>query len=117
MSEQVLCLLSDLDATGAKGPIRVDRDGRAVSIFVVRQDDRVFAYEDSCPHAFAPLEMEPDRFLDLTGTALLCTMHGARFDIATGACVLGPCKGRSLTPYPVRIRNGEVIPAPQTFGV
>lgn len=117
MPHPILCTLSELDATSAKGPIRVERDGRAITIFVVRQGGRVFAYEDSCPHAFAPLEMEPDRFLDLSGTMVLCTMHGAHFDIATGACVLGPCKGRRLTPYPVSIRNGEVIPDPQTFGV
>lgn len=117
MPDPILCTLSELDATGAKGPLRALRDGRPVSIFVVRHGGRVFAYEDSCPHAFAPLEMEPDRFLDISGTNVLCTMHGAQFDIPTGTCVLGPCKGRRLTPYPVLIRNGEVIPDPQTFGV
>lgn len=105
MSEQILCTLSDLDATGAKGPIRAGNH----AVFVVRVDNVVRAYVNSCPHAFAPLEMEPDRFLDLTGTHVLCTMHGAHFDVVSGTCIMGPCKGRRLTAYPVRIHNGMVI--------
>ena len=105
MSEHVLCLVSDLPDPGAKGPFRVG----AVDVFVVRQGDVIRAWENSCPHAFAPLEMEPDRFLDLTGTYVLCTLHGAHFEPDTGACVLGPCKGRHLTAYPIRIDHGKII--------
>lgn len=105
MSEQVLCLLSDLADPGAKGPFRVG----SVDVFVVRQGDSIRAWENSCPHAFAPLEMEPDRFLDLTGTYVLCTLHGAHFEPDSGVCVLGPCKGRHLTAYPIRIDHGKII--------
>lgn len=105
MSEKVLCLLSDLSDPGAKGPFRVG----TVDVFVVRQGDVIRAWENSCPHAFAPLEMEPDRFLDLTGTYVLCTLHGAHFEPDSGACVLGPCKGRHLTAYPIRIDHGKII--------
>lgn len=105
MPERILCALSELDATGAKGPIRMGD----VAVFVVRVDGEVRAFVNSCPHAFAPLEMEPDHFLDLTGTQVLCTMHGAHFEVETGLCVMGPCKGRKLTAYPVGIHNGMVI--------
>lgn len=117
MPDQVLCDLSDLDATGAKGPIHVLRDGRKESVFVVRQDQLIRAWVNSCPHAFAPLEMEPDRFLDLTGTYVLCSMHGAHFDISTGTCAMGPCKGRRLTAFPVRIHNGKIIADTPPIGV
>lgn len=113
MAEQVLCLLSELSDPGSKGPFRVGD----TNVFVVRQGDQVRAWVDSCPHAFAPLEMEPDRFLDLTGTYVLCTMHGAHFDPLDGACAMGPCKGRRLTAYPIRIHNGKVIAEPPPFGI
>jgi len=105
VSEQVLCLLSDLPDPGAKGPFRVG----TVDVFVVHQGGRIRAWENSCPHAYAPLEMEPDRFLDLTRTYVLCSLHGAHFDPDTGICVLGPCKGRHLTAYPIRIDHGKII--------
>lgn len=113
MSEHVLCSLSDLDATGAKGPITVG----TASIFVVRQDGRVQAWVNSCPHARAPLEMEPDRYFDLSGSYVLCTLHGAHFEPDSGLCVMGPCKGRKLTPYPIRIHNGKIIADASPLGV
>lgn len=113
MPDHVLCSLSDLDATGAKGPIRVGD----TTIFVVRQDGQIRAWVDSCPHAFAPLEMEPDRFFDLTGSYVLCTLHGAHFEPTTGHCVMGPCKGRKLTAYPIRIHNGKIIADTPTFAL
>lgn len=108
MDTPVLCLLTDLPDPGAKGPFRVGD----VSVFIVRHGRRVRGFVDSCPHAFAPLEMEPDRFLDLTGEYVLCSLHGAHFDPDSGACVLGPCRGRRLTAYPLRIHNGIVFAAP-----
>jgi nitrite reductase/ring-hydroxylating ferredoxin subunit len=117
LPETVLCTLAELGDPGAKGPFRVRHGGREETVFVVRHGDHVRAYIDSCPHAQAPLEMEPDHFLDITGGYVLCTMHGAHFDPANGLCVLGPCKGRSLTPYPVHIRNGKVIAQPPADGV
>ncbi|MGE5516458.1 MAG: Rieske (2Fe-2S) protein [Bacteroidota bacterium] len=111
--DHVLCSLSDLDATGAKGPLWAGD----TTVFVVRQDGQVRAWVDSCPHALAPLEMEPDRFFDLTGSYVLCTLHGAHFDPITGACVMGPCKGRKLTPYPIRIHNGKIIADAPTFAL
>ena len=113
MSDRFLCLLDDLPDPGAKGPFRVD--GRAV--FVARHGQSVRAWEDSCPHAFAPLEMEPDHFLDITGTYVLCTMHGAHFDPKDGVCVMGPCKGRRLTAFPIRIDHGKIIAAPPASGL
>ncbi|MCR6629318.1 MAG: Rieske (2Fe-2S) protein [Magnetospirillum sp.] len=113
MPDHVLCSLTELSDPGAKGPFRVGN----TSVFVVRQGDRVRAYVDSCPHAFAPLEMEPDQFLDLTRSYVLCSLHGAHFDPDSGACVLGPCLGRSLTAYPIRIHNGKIIAGPQPDGI
>ena len=113
MDESVLCLLSDLPDPGARGPFQIG----AVSVFVVRHGQSVRAFVNSCPHIGAPLEFGPDRYLDLTGEYVLCSLHGAHFEPETGLCVLGPCKGRSLSAYPVRVDNGKVILGPLPDGL
>jgi nitrite reductase/ring-hydroxylating ferredoxin subunit len=113
LPDHVLCSLADLPDPGAKGPFRV---GDTV-VFVVRHGSQVRAFIDSCPHAQVPLEMEPDHFLDLTGGYVLCTMHGAHFEPDSGLCVMGPCKGRRLTAYPIRIHDGKVIAPTLSDGV
>jgi len=108
---RVLCALADLDATGAK-EIVFDEAGARVSVFVVRHRGGVAGYVNSCPHARLPLNWREDRFFDASGLYLLCANHAALFDIATGQCVRGPCKGRALTPYPVAVDGVRVVAAP-----
>jgi nitrite reductase/ring-hydroxylating ferredoxin subunit len=105
---RILCRLADLEATGAKEIIR-DLDGERLSVFVVRHGGQVLGYVNSCPHARLPLNWREDHFFDVTGQYLLCANHSAYFDIATGQCVRGPCKGKSLTAYAVDIDGDNVI--------
>jgi nitrite reductase/ring-hydroxylating ferredoxin subunit len=105
----ILCPLADLPERGARGPFPLVIAGQTEAVFVVRMGERVTAFIDRCPHARAPLEMEPHQFLDLTGTEILCSMHGARFDPASGRCTLGPCKGQSLQAVAIRIQGGMVV--------
>lgn len=100
-----LCDFDDLAEPGAKGPFTVGGQ----RIFVVRKDDRVYAYVDSCTHVGAPLEMDEDKFLDSDASTILCSVHGARFDIETGTCLMGPCRNKGLTTYPVHVLNGVVM--------
>lgn len=109
MPDQSFCALADIPDPGSKGPFNAVLDGHDVAVFVVRRGQRVWGWINSCPHVRAPLEAEPDRFLDLTGHFILCAMHGAQFHMDSGRCVLGPCKGRGLTAYEVHIRNGYVV--------
>lgn len=108
-----LCAFDDIADPGAKGPFTVG-DRR---VFVVRKDGEVYGYVNSCPHIGAPLEMEEDGFLDLDDLMIRCTVHGARFQIETGACVLGPCRNKRLSPYDVTVRNGRIVAASSTDGV
>ena len=104
----VLCPVAALGDTGAKGITLEGPDGRR-EIFVVRRLGHVFAYENACPHIGTPLDFMPDRFLTGDGRHLLCSTHGALFEIATGLCIHGPCRGESLTPVPVAVRDGQVV--------
>ncbi|WP_296989628.1 Rieske (2Fe-2S) protein [Thalassospira sp. UBA1131] len=100
----VLCALSDLDATGAKG-LNLSGTG----IFVVRSGDDVFGYINSCPHIGVPLDMEPDEFISDFGDEIICSTHGARFRIEDGECVSGPCTGDMLEPVAVKIKDDQVV--------
>ncbi len=108
MGRQVLCQLSDLDATGAK-EIVLDRDGARFPVFVVKRGDDIRGYVNSCPHARLPLNWKEDAFFDVSRSYLFCANHGARFDILTGKCLRGPCKGLSLVPFPVRLDDEMVV--------
>ncbi len=104
---KVLCRRADLDVTGAK-EIVLDQDGARLPVFVLKFGDRILGYVNSCPHARLPLNFKDDTFFDISRTFLFCANHGAHFDVVSGKCIRGPCKGQSLTPLPIRI-EGDVI--------
>ena len=97
-----LCRLDEIADPGAKG---FDfRQGDLVFAgFVVRKGGAVLGYVDSCPHAGWPLAAAPDRYLTRDGERLFCGGHGALFRIEDGLCVVGPCAGDSLWPWPVTV--------------
>ncbi len=72
-------------------------------LFVLRWQGHVLAYENICPHARTTLNWRPGAFFSLDKSALLCATHGAKFDALTGQCFLGPCKGKALTRFLVRL--------------
>lgn len=111
-----LCRLEDIPDPGARSFV-VEVEGRRQSVFVVRRGAQVWGYVNSCPHVAVPLDWETDRFLDITQQVILCGTHGARFEIETGFCLWGPCRGKALSAYPVTLLNGVVTPAPPSLDI
>ena len=105
---RALCRVDDIPDPGAKG-LSLGDGNAPREIFLVRAHGRVYGYANSCPHIGTPLEFLPDRFLTRDGRQILCSTHGARFEISTGLCIAGPCRGRSLRPLPVRVENGLIL--------
>jgi nitrite reductase/ring-hydroxylating ferredoxin subunit len=103
-----LCRLDEIAEPGARGFTVATPDGRR-ELLVVRRLGHVFAYENACPHIGTPLDFLPDQFLTRDRRNLLCSTHGALFEIATGLCTHGPCKGRALKAVPVTVENGQVV--------
>ena len=104
------------------GPLDLIADGAARNFvlqmragrfhgFVVRRGDAVFGYVDRCPHAGLPLARELDGYLTGDGGLIQCGWHGALFEVASGACVGGPCVGARLTPWSVVVRDGVILTA------
>lgn len=102
-----LCALAEIGDPGAKG-FRFRQDAALFAGVVVRRGALLVGYVDSCPHAGWPLAAPGDRFLTRAGEHILCSGHGALFDLADGACVAGPCAGKRLTPWPIALR-GEAV--------
>ena len=108
----VICRMSDIPSQRAKGfqLMIVDEDGarRPWSLIVVRWGKQAFGYVNKCPHDGVNLDWERNQFLDPNGTRLMCGKHGALFDLGTGACVEGPCKGEGLTPVALTVLDGDI---------
>lgn len=76
--------------------------------FVVRQGDKVYAYQNFCVHVGHPLNWMPNSFLTKDRTAIICASHGAQYEIDTGLCFRGPCTGKSLRRLAVEVRDGVI---------
>ena len=102
-----LCHVSEIPDPGSKG-VSVQTGIGALELFIVRQGPAVFGYRNRCPHTSAPLDWQPDRFLDATECYIQCATHGALFRIDDGECLQGPCAGQYLTSTPVTVCAGIV---------
>jgi nitrite reductase/ring-hydroxylating ferredoxin subunit len=107
VSRRPLCRVEDVPEGGGRG-FRFGSGPDLESLFVVKLDGVLHAYVNSCPHIGTPLNFLPDRFFDRDGRHLLCSTHGARFRVADGFCIAGPCAGKNLAPVTIRIDGGEV---------
>ncbi len=102
-----VCKLSALSGTGSLG-FYITEVAPERNIFIVFEDDQVYAYENRCPHTQAPLEWSPHKFLNSSKDHIQCANHGALFEIDSGRCVYGPCLEQSLAKISVEISQGSV---------
>jgi len=105
---RVVCRVEEIDDPGARsftsGSCQWPLRG-----FVVRRGHDVFAYLNRCPHRGHGLNWHPERFLTPDGQLIMCASHGAVFEIGTGTCMGGPCRGIGLTMLPIVVERGYVI--------
>jgi nitrite reductase/ring-hydroxylating ferredoxin subunit len=99
-----------LDSAVVEGQARGFRAGGAArKIIVVRKDGLLRAYLDACPHYDGtPMAWRTDEYLSGDRAHLACHSHGARFDVTTGICVLGPCLDQRLTAVQIRNVDGKI---------
>jgi nitrite reductase/ring-hydroxylating ferredoxin subunit len=101
-----VCTVDDIPEDEARG-FRIGE----TSLFVVRRDDALHVYRNSCPHLGIELNWIPDQFLDREGSLIQCSTHGALFRIEDGECLAGPCHGAALEVIPHRIVDGQLLVA------
>ena len=83
---------------GEKGRTVARIDGKQIVLFQV--NGAVFACNNRCPHEGYPL-----REGSLDGCTLTCNWHNWKFDLETGANLLG---GDRVRTYPVELRGDEI---------
>ena len=108
MTEHPLCRLDDLPEGHSKG-FALNPAACYADLLVVRARTGIYAYRNRCPHTGAPMEWEPDRFLDFSNTLIQCGIHGALFRVEDGYCIAGPCARQSLQRIAVTERDGWLI--------
>jgi len=106
--ERVICRLDDLGESGSRG-FSIGTGDWPVRGFVVRINDQVRGYVNSCPHARHPLNFKPNQFLTMDGALILCASHGALFEKSTGYCVAGTCADQSLQTLSLEVSDGYVL--------
>lgn len=70
-------------------------------LLIARMSDSFHALLDRCSHAASPLSNGR-----LRHGAIMCPLHGARFELATGKCIGGAY--RAVRSFPVRVIDGWV---------
>ena len=105
---RVLCRLADLDDPGARA-FTIGAGVWPLRGFIVRRANEAHAFVNHCPHQGHPLNLRPEAFLTPDRALILCSSHGAVFEISTGLCIAGPCAGQSLKRVPILIEAGFVI--------
>lgn len=107
-----ICSLNDIPSRRAQGfqlmVVAEDGSARPWPIIVVRWGRQVFGYLNRCPHNGVHLDWERNQFLDPNGTRLMCGKHGSLFELGTGLCVDGPCKGQELTPVALSVIDDDI---------
>ncbi len=109
----VICTAGAIKPGNAKAfsLMRINGSGesRPLSIVIVHaRENGYFGYVNACPHEGKWLNIGSGEFFTRDRAFLRCGRHGARFEIETGLCVEGCCKGKSLERIAVDVVDGEV---------
>ncbi|HHA18951.1 MAG TPA: Rieske (2Fe-2S) protein [Methylophaga sp.] len=108
LSRHFLCFKQDIPNYQARGfTIEINQD--KIELLLVRQNARVQAYKNHCPHLGIPLNWQPDEFMSLEGSHIQCSTHGALFSLEDGHCIAGPCTGQNLTTLALERRDDNEL--------
>ncbi len=121
---RALCASADLQERGSAVVFDVLQYREPARAFALRFDGQVVAYLNRCLHVPAEMDWQPGEFLDRNREFIVCSIHGAEYEPATGRCAGGPCGRGKLTPLRVEEREGQVYwypsaetqPLPETPG-
>jgi 3-phenylpropionate/trans-cinnamate dioxygenase ferredoxin subunit len=99
--------VSDFVKVGSKSDFPVDETTGVkvndIDVCIANCDGKLTAFDDSCTHAHAMLsgsEIEE-------GCEVMCPLHGARFNVETGAVLALPAT-RPLRMHEVKVEGNEV---------
>jgi nitrite reductase/ring-hydroxylating ferredoxin subunit len=106
---QYLCPSIALTERGTAWVWDVLQYGQPARAFALRFDGQARAYLNRCAHVPAEMDWQPGEFLDSDKRWIMCSIHGATYEPASGRCVGGPCGRGSLVPIPLLESDGRVL--------
>lgn len=109
-----LCASADLAEKGRAKVFDVLHCGQRATAFALRFDGAVVGYLNRCLHVLTEMDWQPGEFLDGQQEFIICSVHGASYEVRTGRCAGGPCGRGSLTRVTVAERDGQVYWYPST---
>jgi nitrite reductase/ring-hydroxylating ferredoxin subunit len=111
--ESVNCSLISISGLQDNQPLvcKLLIDSQEKSLIVIKINGQIHAYLNQCPHQGRRLDYAPGQFL-YKNNILVCAAHGASFEMVSGVCLQGPCRGESLLEYVC-----EVMPDQQSLRV
>lgn len=73
-----------------------------VPVLLVKVTDQFYAIEDVCTHDGQPLSDGP-----IEGCEIICSRHGAKFDLASGKALCMPAT-EAVPTYEVQIKDDQI---------
>jgi nitrite reductase/ring-hydroxylating ferredoxin subunit len=95
------------DLTSRSFQIKVH--GHIFQGFVIRRQDKFFAYQNLCQHLPVTLDLNDNSFFTHDKAYLQCHMHGATYEIDTGHCIAGPCIGANLIALELKEEEAQLV--------
>jgi len=105
---QWLCASADLHERDRAVLFDLLLYGRPARGFALRIDGRAVAYLNQCAHVPVEMDWREGEFLDAQRRWIVCAVHGATYEPASGHCIAGPCTGARLARIELREADGAV---------
>lgn len=87
--------------------VREADTGEEAEAILVRLDGEVAGWLNHCQH-FTHIRLDKGSGARMRGDEIVCTNHGAMFEVDTGLCTFGPCEGAYLDAIEVAVEDGAV---------
>jgi len=91
-----------------------DGDDDPQEAILLGSGDETYAYLNYCQH-FTHIRLDKGSGAPLRDGEVVCTNHGAMFDVESGKCTFGPCEGAYLDPLEVAVEDGAVYLADEDY--
>lgn len=93
------------DMTEPAGKVSDWNEGGAL---IIKREGKLCAWINECPHAGLRMNLPSGKVMLHKDGFIVCPVHGASFDAATGECVGGPTVGDNLEAIEVEQVGNEV---------
>ena len=88
--------------------LRSHDDENPREAILLRDAEGVVSWLNYCQH-FTHIKLDKGSGAELRNGEVICTNHGAYFEVDSGQCTHGPCEGAYLNAVDVAVDDGDVV--------